>query len=181
MEKKYLPLTIHLENVSQAQAIALVKMFKYMQHLGQMGSSRTCSFFADGDGDFRPKFKSFEYPELLPPVNEVTGIKPNGDFSIDFDSISWKIYHDPIDTSKPFEIGGPVGVTTTEGKEVTTHTVVTEKGAQLLGVKDSLYSEKKDQDGRCIINESSSSPEQPLERTSSGRNSSTEDSNPRSA
>ena len=32
-------------------------MLKYMQDLGEMGASRTVSFFADGDGDFHPKFK----------------------------------------------------------------------------------------------------------------------------
>jgi hypothetical protein len=29
---------------------------KYMQRLGGIGSSRMVSFFADGDGDFRPRF-----------------------------------------------------------------------------------------------------------------------------
>jgi hypothetical protein len=32
-------------------------MLKYMEQLGNAGSSRTVSFFADGDGDFRPKFE----------------------------------------------------------------------------------------------------------------------------
>jgi hypothetical protein len=32
-------------------------MLRYMQQLGSMGSSRVVSFYADGDGDFRPKFK----------------------------------------------------------------------------------------------------------------------------
>lgn len=32
-------------------------MLKYMQTLGNIGSSRTISFFSDGDGDFRPKFE----------------------------------------------------------------------------------------------------------------------------
>lgn len=31
-------------------------MLKYMQQLGSMGSSRKVTFFADGDGDFRPTF-----------------------------------------------------------------------------------------------------------------------------
>lgn len=31
-------------------------MLKYMQQLGSMGSSRSITFYADGDGDFRPKF-----------------------------------------------------------------------------------------------------------------------------
>ena len=31
-------------------------MLKYMQQLGGLGGSRMVSFYADGDGDFRPKF-----------------------------------------------------------------------------------------------------------------------------
>jgi hypothetical protein len=31
-------------------------MLKYMQFLGNVGRSRAVSFYADGDGDFRPKF-----------------------------------------------------------------------------------------------------------------------------
>ena len=107
MEKKDQKMTITLDNVSQAQAIALKKMFEYMQYLGNIGSSRFCSFMADGDGDFRPKV-SFEYPEELPEVKEINGVVKwdketkkmdksisthEGDFIIDFDSIAWKIYH----------------------------------------------------------------------------------------
>lgn len=32
-------------------------MLKYMQQLGELGGSRKISFYSDGDGDFRPKFK----------------------------------------------------------------------------------------------------------------------------
>jgi hypothetical protein len=31
-------------------------MLNEMEKLGQTGSSRTIAFFADGDGDFRPRF-----------------------------------------------------------------------------------------------------------------------------
>ena len=110
IERKSHKLTITLDSVTQAQAVALKKMFKYMQFLGNIGSSRMCSFYADGDGDFRPKV-SFEYPEELPEVKEITGVvtradieeaKKNSrriistyenDFIIDYDSIAWKIYH----------------------------------------------------------------------------------------
>ena len=102
-------LVITLENVSPADAIALKKMFEYMQLLGHLGGSRWCSFYADGDGSFRPKV-SFEYPIELPDVPTVSGIISqddinngigrimhpfSGDFKIDSDSIAWKIYHDP--------------------------------------------------------------------------------------
>ena len=142
IERKFHKLTVHFENVNQAQAIALKKLFEYMQHLGNAGSSRTCSIFADGDGDFRPKV-SFEYPEELPEVKEIDGRKPNGDFYIDHDAIAWRIYHEPIDKEKPFMIGGPVGTTSPDGKDRILHTIVTEKGAQLLGVKESFYDGQK--------------------------------------
>ena len=38
-------------------------MLKYMQQLGGLGGSRTVAFYADGDGDFRPKF---EWDAALP-------------------------------------------------------------------------------------------------------------------
>jgi hypothetical protein len=88
-------LYITLENVSPADAIALIKMFKYMEYLGNIGSSRNCTFFADGDGAFHPK-ASFVYPIDLPEVPDVDGInEKTRDFKIDSDSIAWRIYHDP--------------------------------------------------------------------------------------
>lgn len=108
IKRKDQKLVITLENVSQADAIALIKMFKYMQRLGNVGSSRWCSFFADGDGSFHPKV-SFEYPEELPEIPEIDGeieydkdlrkligapVISDGDFAIDSDDIAWKIYHD---------------------------------------------------------------------------------------
>jgi hypothetical protein len=51
-------------------------MLKSMQYLGNIGSSRQVSLYADGDGDFRPKFS---WNETLP-----TPAKPeNDDFSFD--------------------------------------------------------------------------------------------------
>ena len=32
-------------------------MLRYMQQLGNLGGSREVALYADGDGDFRPKFK----------------------------------------------------------------------------------------------------------------------------
>lgn len=107
LKRKEQKLVITLDNVGQADAIAIIKMFKYAQRLGNIGASRWCSFFADGDGSFHPKV-SFEYPENLPEVPEVHGevtynkktkelnghpISNDGDFAIDSDSIAWKIYH----------------------------------------------------------------------------------------
>lgn len=38
-------------------------MLKHMEYLGNIGSSREVALYADGDGDFRPKFK---WDESLP-------------------------------------------------------------------------------------------------------------------
>ena len=35
---------------------SFISMLKYMEHLGNIGSSKTVSFYSDGDGDFRPVF-----------------------------------------------------------------------------------------------------------------------------
>ena len=39
-------------------------MLKYMEELGNMGSSRVVSLYADGDGDFKPKF-TWDYEAAL--------------------------------------------------------------------------------------------------------------------
>ena len=52
-----------------------LSMLKYMQQLGGQGSSRKVALYADGDGDFRPKFEFS--PDLLPetktPVKDFDG------------------------------------------------------------------------------------------------------------
>jgi len=109
IERKAHKMVITLDNVLPADAIALKKMFEYMESLGNWGSSRMCSFYADGDGSFRPKV-TIDYPMELPEVEEIDGIVKwnekekrleggnrgvyQGDFCIDSDSIAWKIYHD---------------------------------------------------------------------------------------
>lgn len=51
-----------------------LSMLKYMQFLGGIGSSRKVSFYADGDGDFRPKFNwSSSLPSDADPVSEKGG------------------------------------------------------------------------------------------------------------
>ena len=49
-------------------------MLKYMQDLGGMGASRTVSFYADGDGDFHPKFKwSSSLKDDVKPISDRNG------------------------------------------------------------------------------------------------------------
>ena len=47
--------TIHCKMKTRWVAHFLA-MLKYMQQLGNLGGSRTVSFYSDGDGDFRPTF-----------------------------------------------------------------------------------------------------------------------------
>jgi hypothetical protein len=93
IDRKPHKLFITIDNIAPADAIALMKMLKYMESLGNVGSSRFCGFYADGDGSFHPKV-SFVYPIALPEVPEITGIDDNGSFKIDSDAIAWRIYHD---------------------------------------------------------------------------------------
>lgn len=49
-------------------------MLKYMQQLGGMGASRKVSFYADGDGDFHPKFRwNPTLPSDAKPVSDKDG------------------------------------------------------------------------------------------------------------
>lgn len=49
-------------------------MLKYMQHLGSIGSSRSVTFFSDGDGGFRPKFEWEKgLPANVKPVYDTNG------------------------------------------------------------------------------------------------------------
>ena len=50
-----------------------MSMLKYMEQLGNIGSSRKVTFYADGDGDFRPKFKSEVEYETVEPVSDLDG------------------------------------------------------------------------------------------------------------
>ena len=55
-----------------------IAMLKYMQQLGSMGASRKVALYADGDGDFHPKFKfrrkGFKkLPEVAKPIEDNNG------------------------------------------------------------------------------------------------------------
>ena len=54
MKKKF---TIEVE-MEERWIDCFMSMLDRMERLGRLGSSRTVSIFSDGDGDFRPKFKS---------------------------------------------------------------------------------------------------------------------------
>lgn len=44
-----------------------LSMLKHIEYLGNIGASREIAIYADGDGDFQPKFKfDVDYEEMLP-------------------------------------------------------------------------------------------------------------------
>jgi hypothetical protein len=50
-----------------------MSMLKYIQFLGNVGGSRMVSFYADGDGDFRPKFETDIGFEKVEPASDNSG------------------------------------------------------------------------------------------------------------
>jgi hypothetical protein len=96
-------LTVVIENVTEAQEIALNDLFATWQSLGGLGSSRWTAFYADGDGDFRPKItvngEKAKFTDLLPRKlmwesdSVVAGSFERNDnaYKIDFDWVGWKL------------------------------------------------------------------------------------------
>jgi hypothetical protein len=96
-------LTVVLENVTEAQEIALNDLFATWQSLGSVGSSRWTAFFADGDGDFRPKItingEKPKFTDLLDrklmwlsdDIVAFAFAHGNDAYKIDYDWIGWKL------------------------------------------------------------------------------------------
>ena len=96
-------LTVVIENVTESQEIALNDLFATWQSLGSMGSSRWTAFFADGDGDFRPKItvngEKAKFTDLLDrklmwksdDIVASSFARGNDAYKIDFDWIGWKL------------------------------------------------------------------------------------------
>ncbi len=56
---------IKIDNLTSAQAKAIEDLLRQWELLGNVGSSRWTAFFADGDGNFRPRIKvNGEKPEF---------------------------------------------------------------------------------------------------------------------
>lgn len=47
-----------------------LSMLKHMETLGEMGSNAIVGIYSDGDGDFRPKFKTDTEFELQKPTDD---------------------------------------------------------------------------------------------------------------
>lgn len=52
--------------VSKRWTPSILSMLKYMEYLGNVGSSRMVTLMADGDGDFHPKFELPDFEEVQP-------------------------------------------------------------------------------------------------------------------
>ena len=96
-DRSKVTMTIRLEGLTLPQAAALRAMFERMRHLGGLGGSRWVAFYADGDGNFRPK-PSYEFSHSAETVEEWSegecGWNSDRDeYRVNFDSIAWK-HHD---------------------------------------------------------------------------------------
>jgi len=94
-------ITVEIDNLTEAQEIALNDFFATWVTLGNWGSSRWTAFFADGDGDFRPKItingEKPKYTDLVPREKfwpwgtHGEYLDTSGEYRIDFDSIGWAL------------------------------------------------------------------------------------------
>jgi hypothetical protein len=87
-------IVVEIDNLTEAQEIALNDLFATWQQLGSWGSSRETTFYADGDGDFHPKItvngEAAKFTSLLP-RDKMWAKGDSGDYRIDFDWIGWKL------------------------------------------------------------------------------------------
>ena len=89
-------INVEISNITEAQAIALEDMFSTWIYLGEIGSSKWTCFYADGDGNFRPKIEVDGNEAQFAPTEIITNeirktLWDNGEYRIDFDSIAWKL------------------------------------------------------------------------------------------
>jgi len=87
LRKENVTLKVEISNIKAHHAVALIHFFKHMEYAGKIGTSRYYAFFADGDGDFHPRFNgesNIELPEIEYDIGKeielyVHKISPYGD------------------------------------------------------------------------------------------------------
>ena len=92
-------MSIEIDNLTDAQVLAIEDMLAQWQYLGGIGGSRWVAFFADGDGNFHPKIQvDGRNPQKYPWRKsrwKLFVIKPSGASDegcfIDFDTIAWEL------------------------------------------------------------------------------------------
>ena len=111
-------MNVEIDNLTEPQVIALEDMFRTWIQLGKLGMSRYTAFYADGDGNFRPKItvneKEPEFTNLInrddlwksikiKVVTKTTGEEVwEGDsaYIIDFDDIAWALRKEKSEIKK---------------------------------------------------------------------------------
>lgn len=91
MKKEKYSVNIKISNLTLAQSIAIEDFLATWQSLGSLGSSRWTSFFADGDGNFRPKILYNGVKPRHTSILTKDEIWEHSDYKIDFDTIAWKL------------------------------------------------------------------------------------------
>lgn len=91
LRDKKITAVIRISNLSIPQSIALEDMLATWQQLGSAGASRWTSFFADGDGNFRPDILYNGHKPEKTDLLEEEEVWDGNKYQIDFDSIGWKI------------------------------------------------------------------------------------------
>ena len=85
---------IEIEGLTDAQKISLEDMLKTWEWLGDIGGSRWTGFYADGDGNFRPKIKiDGKKPEFTKLIDREK-LWDGDEYKIDFDAIAWALHKD---------------------------------------------------------------------------------------
>ena len=87
-------LDIKIENLTEAQAIAIEDMFQTWVSLGSAGFSRWTCFFADGDGNFRPKITVNGNPPVATTLLRDDQKWQGDEYRIDLDTIAWLLRKD---------------------------------------------------------------------------------------
>ena len=81
---------VRISNLTEPQVQALESLFQQWVELGSMGASRWTAFYADGDGNFRPRITVNGHRPRFSPY--LTDAWKGHELRIDFDSIAWKMH-----------------------------------------------------------------------------------------
>lgn len=88
-------ITVQIDNLTDAQALAVEDLMATWASLGRAGSSRWTAFYADGDGNFRPRItvngNTAQACTLTDPKARWKRIDGNDMYMLDFDRIAWAL------------------------------------------------------------------------------------------
>jgi hypothetical protein len=99
-------LIIEIDNLTEPQRLAIEDLLSMWVHLGEIGRSRWTAFYADGDGNLRPKItingRKPEPCNLTDREKRWKTIRYEGNYGqhsqemylLDFDAIAWAMQKD---------------------------------------------------------------------------------------